>query len=79
MSEELTATLIVDRSRSRCGNCGKGVLPSETHHKDITDWTPVPGGGCGARFVNMRFGYMPTEDDVRRLKAKRPDLPLIDY
>jgi hypothetical protein len=76
MNNELTATLIVGRSSSRCGNCNKDVLPSETHHNDISGYSPVPGGGCGARFVNMRLDYRGIGEGHAR--TMRPDLPIVD-
>lgn len=51
---ELTATLVINITSSYCGHCGQPVLPKSTHHTDICGWTPKPGGGCGARFVDMR-------------------------
>lgn len=69
-----TATLIIGRSNSRCGNCGDDVLPQSTHHVDVSGWTPGPGEGCGARFVAMRSdSWGVTAAD---LKSIRPDLPV---
>lgn len=71
---ELTATLVISRSHSYCGNCREETLPRATHHTDISGWTPEPGKGCGARFVDMRSdnGAVTGVD----LKSIRPDLPL---
>ncbi|MEU6615340.1 hypothetical protein [Streptomyces parvus] len=71
---ELTATLVINRTDSYCDGCRKPTLPRNTHHTDISGWTPVPGGGCGARFVATRSDYRDiTADD---LKDVRPDLPV---
>lgn len=71
---ELTATLIINITSSHCGNCGKPTLPKQTHHTDICGWTPKPGGGCGARFVDTSSDYTNiTPDHLRRV---RPDLPV---
>lgn len=72
---ELTATLVIGRSYSRCGHCGENTLPQDTHHVDICGWTPEPGGGCGARYVAMRSDYGGTGEELR---AMRPDLPIED-
>lgn len=40
--QELTATLVIGRSDSHCGGCGKSTLPRNTHHHDISGWTPAP-------------------------------------
>ena len=71
---ELTATLVINITNSYCGHCGKPVLPKSTHHVDICGWTPKPGGGCGARFVDMRTDYSGITDEA--LLRVRPDLPI---
>jgi hypothetical protein len=73
-AEELTATLVIGRSDSHCGGCGKSTLPRNTHHHDISGWTPRPGEGCGARFVAMRSDSRSVTADI--LKDIRPDLPI---
>lgn len=71
---ELTATLVINITDSYCGHCRKPVLPKSTHHRDVAGWTPKPGGGCTARFVDMRSDYRNvTDEDLRRV---RPDLPV---
>ncbi|WP_097922075.1 hypothetical protein [Streptomyces sp. wa1063] len=71
---ELTATLVINRTDSYCDGCRKPTLPRNTHHTDISGWTPEPGGGCGARFTATRSDYRSiTADD---LKDVRPDLPV---
>ncbi|WP_030237573.1 hypothetical protein [Streptomyces sp. NRRL S-350] len=74
MPAELTATLFINITDSRCGNCRKPTMPSDTHHRDISGWNRRPGGGCGARFINTASDYalVPAE----RLREMRPDLPV---
>lgn len=71
---ELTATLVINITDSYCGHCRKPVLPKSERHEDVCGWAPKPGGGCGARFVDMRSDYgIVTEDHLRKV---RPDLPI---
>lgn len=72
--DEQTATLLVDRTSSTCGGCGKPALPSALTHANVSGYEPKPGGGCGARFVAIRSANRAvTEEDLRCL---RPDLPV---
>ncbi|MGW6202136.1 hypothetical protein ACWF9B_00555 [Streptomyces sp. NPDC055089] len=74
---EVTATLFVDDFDSRCGNCQKPtLLHGVNRHTDISGWQPQPGGGCGARFVNIASRSRAVSD--ARLRELRPDLPLLD-
>lgn len=70
------ATLLVDRSSSRCSACGKGCDPHELTHATILTYGPMNGSpGCGARFDSIQAMYMldgHEDDDMHRL---RPDLP----
>lgn len=77
---ELTATLIVSTTHSYCGHCRKNTLLRDgqgapvTHHVDVCGYSPKPGGGCGARFVDIStdcWGVSP-----ERLREIRPDLPV---
>lgn len=70
---ELTATLFINISDSRCGHCGKNTLPTATHHVDISGWRPKPGQGCGARFVATSSDYSAITNE--QLREMRPDLP----
>ncbi|OEV16353.1 hypothetical protein, partial [Streptomyces nanshensis] len=72
-TSEATATLVINRTNSYCDGCGKPTLPQRTHHIDISGWTPVPGGGCGARFTATRSDYAGTT--AAELRGVRPDLP----
>ncbi|MGC5263892.1 hypothetical protein ACPXCO_23015 [Streptomyces cyaneofuscatus] len=75
---EVTATLFVDNFESRCGNCQKPTLLHGVHrHTDISGWQPEPGGGCGARFVNIASRSRAVSD--ARLRELRPDLPVLGH
>ncbi|MFG3403689.1 hypothetical protein [Streptomyces sp. NPDC048142] len=75
--EETTATLYIGAFESRCGHCDRPTLSDALRHTDISGWTPRPGTGCGARFVNVASdSHRNTSDDLRRV---RPDLPLRDH
>lgn len=72
-----TATLIVSRSHSTCGNCGAQTLPDATAHDTVSGYG-APRPGCGARFTAI------TTDQGERitmwwfavLRSTRPDLPI---
>jgi hypothetical protein len=74
MTEELTTTLVISVTSSYCGNCRQPTLPRRTHHTDISGYDPRPGGGCGARFVDMETDNRAVTD--WHLKQVRPDLPI---
>jgi hypothetical protein len=71
---ELTATLLIGITSSKCGNCRQPTMPRATHHTDVSGWAPQPGGGCGARFVDTASGHSFITD--WHLKRVRPDLPI---
>jgi hypothetical protein len=74
---EVTATLLVGDFQSRCGNCNKPTLLHGVHrHTDISGWRPQPGGGCGARFVDI--ATLSRAVPAERLRELRPDLPVRD-
>lgn len=68
---ELTATLIINITDSRCGHCGKNVLAQATYHDDVSG---RPGAGCGARFVDTGSDYIQITPE--QLQRTRPDLPV---
>jgi hypothetical protein len=73
-ASQLTATLVINITSSYCGNCRKPVMPKSIRHDDICGWTPKPGGGCGALFIDMRSDYVNlTSAELLRV---RPDLPI---
>ena len=49
-------TLIINRSDSRCGNCGRSADPKEPTHEKVLGYSP--GEGCHQRFVLMDSDYM---------------------
>ncbi|MER7046758.1 hypothetical protein [Streptomyces jumonjinensis] len=67
-----TATLLVDRSTSRCSNCGKGAFPQDSHHTRISGYSAK--APCGAKFVAIKSEHSLVTPD--RLRGIRPDLPL---
>jgi hypothetical protein len=72
---ELTATLVINLLDSYCSHCRKPTLiRGVTHHTDISGYTPKPGGGCGARFVDTSSDYAAVTTE--RLRELRPDLPV---
>ena len=75
-AQNLMATLIINRSDSRCGACNKGAYPQQTHHIDVAGWTPQRGGGCGAEFTEMTSDYIGLQQE-QAMMSLRPDLDLI--
>ncbi|MGW1155983.1 hypothetical protein ACWD45_32465 [Streptomyces rubiginosohelvolus] len=75
---EVTATLLIGDFTTVCSNCKKPtLLHGVTRHTDISGWNPVPGGGCGARFVNTdALDALDRPISAARLKELRPDLPV---
>lgn len=51
------AQIIINRSESRCGNCGKGAFMEETGHNTIAGYN---GGqpGCGAIWDSVSSDYL---------------------
>lgn len=68
------ATLIVNDSASRCGNCGKGADPIEARHATVLDYQP--GIGCGVRFTEIGTENPTLVEGVRNM---RPDLVFIGF
>lgn len=70
------ATVIVDRYRSKCGECGGNADPSEPAHFNLS----VTGVGCGAIYDAIAsapyLGEAP-EDVAAQLHRMRPDLPIV--
>jgi hypothetical protein len=70
--QALCTTLIINRSDTKCGNCGKGADPYAESHDVILGYPPIGGGpGCGVRWAQVRSDYTGMEDRCREM---RPDL-----
>lgn len=70
-----TATLIIDRSDTRCSNCRKSVSPYAETHETNLGYGPINGTpGCGAKFIATASGYV-GPGISERIKEMRPDLP----
>ncbi|MFI1867391.1 hypothetical protein [Streptomyces jumonjinensis] len=67
-----TATLLVDRSTSRCSNCGKGAFPQDSHHTRISGYSSK--APCGAKFVAIKSENSAVTSAM--LRALRSDLPV---
>lgn len=70
-------TLIINRSDSRCGNCGRNANPNDLHHDEVNDWGRI-SEGCHQRYVLLASDYYGPEWFYDRLKAMRPDLAWVD-
>lgn len=70
------ATLFINRSDSRCGDCRRPADLSAKAHDEVIGY--VPGPGCGATFTSVSSDYsgMGIEDAA---KAARPDLPFLPF
>lgn len=58
-------TLIVNRTDSYCGSCGRSALPSETHHT-ITPGLSGEKPGCGDKFIYIASGYTMMKDKLTK-------------
>ncbi|MFF7953658.1 hypothetical protein [Streptomyces griseorubiginosus] len=75
-AQELTATLYISAFQSRCGHCQEPTMMDAHRHTDVSGLPSIPGGGCGARFVDTASAHWAVgADDLRRC---RPDLPVRD-
>ena len=66
------ATLVINRSDSRCGNCGKAALPNEFYHETVPGWNE-PTVGCRFDFTTTGTEYTGTEQREAVIRL-RPDL-----
>jgi hypothetical protein len=71
----LAETLVIDRSWSYCGACGRGAFPDQDTHADVAGWFPEPAAGCGVRWTSVTSMYFDAKDDVVDM---RPDLAWIE-
>lgn len=67
-------TLIIDRSSSSCGNCGRGCDPSERNHDTVYGYQHSGEPGCHYYYKYVTSNYMISGDG---LKEMRPDLEVI--
>jgi hypothetical protein len=65
-------TLIINRTDSRCGGCGRSADPNEAGHYTELGWHG-PKAGCGMLFVRARSDYT----DITG--SRRPDLPWVSW
>lgn len=67
--------LEIDSWSSRCGSCGKQVLPDEETHAQVSGYGPKEPG-CGVRFTHITPSvHYPGIEKV--VSAMRPDLIFI--
>lgn len=52
----LATALVVNRSDSRCGACGKGANPNDTKHTRILSWGDK-GAGCDVTWTHVTSDY----------------------
>lgn len=70
----MSGLLVINRSDSRCGECGKPCDPHAKAHDVLLGWGPTNGDpGCGAEWDRVGSDYAgpDMEAAVRRM---RPDL-----
>ena len=68
--------LIINRSDSKCGNCGKPADPHESHHDTVRYWQDETEG-CHQRFVLVTSHYVGARIK-EAVTAMRPDLAWVD-
>lgn len=70
--------LIIGRSNSRCGTCGKGADPYQKFHVSVLQYSPDWVEGCGAKWDVVTSDYS-GEEMRQAVVDMRPDLPFIQY
>ena len=71
-----TGTLVINRFDSKCGNCGKGALPSQVTHDHIVGMHRGREEGCHVVFTHVTSDYIgPGVEGM--CKTVRPDLEWI--
>lgn len=70
-------TLIINRSDSRCNNCGLGAIPTEEKHDQAIGYS-IRGfqAGCGIRWEYVTSNYVGMSEHVREM---RPDLTPVGF
>ena len=64
-------TLVINRTASKCGHCGRNAIPDEDQHLSSPGYERDRPPGCGVRWVLVDTDYAGMEDSVA---AMRPDL-----
>lgn len=70
------STIWVGSWSSKCGNCGKQVLPHEKNHEKVSGYGPEEPG-CGTRFTHITSEYVGVPGIDKIVAEMRPDLTLI--
>jgi hypothetical protein len=73
-------TLYINKSESRCGNCGHGADPYEESHITLVGWAAVNDRmqGCGETYTDVSTDYVNFPGLTDAIKEMRPDLPFIE-
>lgn len=79
-SEQQKQTLIIDRSSSSCGNCGRGCSPLGKTHDVIIEYSATSGEkpGCGIEWRYLRSNYV-GGGMAESCKKMRPDLIWVGF
>lgn len=79
-SEQQKQTLIINRSNSSCGNCGRGCNPHSKTHDVIYEYSPTSGekSGCGIEWRYVRSDYI-GDGMAEACKTMRPDLVWVGF
>jgi hypothetical protein len=67
--------LVINRSDSKCGACGRGADPHERSHDTILEWGDK-GAGCGVLWRHLDSDYRGAGIPEAAM-AMRPDLTWI--
>lgn len=68
----MAEALVINRSDSRCGKCGRPAYPQQQAHLDEAGYGPR-GKGCGVRWRYVTSDYVGTGIE-EATRAMRPDL-----
>lgn len=72
-------TLIINRSDSQCGDCGRSADPNETAHTTLLGYGPDNGKpGCGSKWEKVTSDYGDFAGLYDSIKKMRPDLKFVD-
>lgn len=77
--KRMTATLIVSRSSSRCGHCGRQTMPDWQTHDAVSGYYSKNKPGCGLEFTAITSDSPLDAYWFSALSSMRPDLPIVDY